>query len=279
MKKQEKAFYAQTPVSVADCPIQVRRIEALRENMFHTEMHWHQELELIYIFSGEVRLVCGLKEAEGKAGDLWVIYPEEAHYLDIRSDYASYGSALIPMDFLRQGWFDIPEGKQFALCVQDDAQVKGLAESLISEADDINPGRSATICGLATQLIACLIRRHLWEESERSAGGRKVQMVMEAISYMEEHYMEEITVDSICAHIGFSKFYFCRTFREITGKTAVEHLNIIRCQKAYQRIAYEKRSIREAAELSGFHNQQYFCKVYKKYSGQLPSRIRKERAS
>ena len=81
----------------------------------------------------------------------------------------------------------------------------------------INPGRSATICGLATQLIACLIRRHLWEESERSAGGRKVQMVMEAISYMEEHYMEEITVDSICAHIGFSKFYFCRTFREITG--------------------------------------------------------------
>ena len=138
MKKQEKAFYAQTPVSVADCPIQVRRIEALRENMFHTEMHWHQELELIYIFSGEVRLVCGLKEAEGKAGDLWVIYPEEAHYLDIRSDYASYGSALIPMDFLRQGWFDIPEGKQFALCVQDDAQVKGLAESLISEAARID---------------------------------------------------------------------------------------------------------------------------------------------
>ncbi|ELP5185316.1 helix-turn-helix transcriptional regulator, partial [Clostridium perfringens] len=68
-----------------------------------------------------------------------------------------------------------------------------------------------------------------------------------------------------------SKYYTCRTFKEVTGKTILDYINHIRCINARNLILYNGYTISESAYKSGFNNLSYFSKTYKKYMGLLPS--------
>ena len=71
--------------------------------------------------------------------------------------------------------------------------------------------------------------------------------------------------------VGFSKYYLCRTFRQITGSTVVDYLNSLRCAHALQLLSSGEYTVGECAEKCGFRNLSYFAKVYRRYRGCSPS--------
>ena len=76
--------------------------------------------------------------------------------------------------------------------------------------------------------------------------------------------------------MGFSKHYICHSFKEITGYTIIEYLNILRCNNAKNLLLTGQYSISQCAEKSGFHNLSYFTRTYQKYMQELPSDTRKK---
>ncbi len=93
---------------------------------------------------------------------------------------------------------------------------------------------------------------------------------------MKKHYAEPITITNLAATLGFTKYYFCHVFNEITGSTVINHLNYIRCKNARKLILSGRCNITEAAGQCGFTNMSYFARIYKNVIGQLPSETKAE---
>ena len=92
---------------------------------------------------------------------------------------------------------------------------------------------------------------------------------------MNKNFREKLTVEQIAEQAGMSKYYFLREFKTVTGITVITFLNILRCNNA-QKLIERGETIWLAARKSGFENDSYFTKVFKKTKGILPSEVKNE---
>lgn len=95
-----------------------------------------------------------------------------------------------------------------------------------------------------------------------------------AIGYIQSHLQEKLSLEKICGEAGLSKFYFIRQFKKTTGMTPLP-LSIplgVRMPRSF--CFTRKASVHEIALQCGFENDSYFSKVFKEYSGVLPTEFR-----
>ena len=96
----------------------------------------------------------------------------------------------------------------------------------------------------------------------------------ELLQYIERSYSEQLTLDDMANHVGFSKFHFERLFKEYTGTTFYDYLTNKRMQHAKQLLA-TNMGITDVAFSCGFNNQTSFCRSFKKVCGCPPTEYRK----
>jgi len=118
-------------------------------------------------------------------------------------------------------------------------------------------------------MLAILYREHDNNDSHISDGNNT--MIAKALEYINIHYVEPITVEEISKHAGFSKYYFCRSFKKATGMTLISYINSLRCTNDKRLIHSGQHNIGESAVMSGFNNLSYFSRIYKKHIGHTPS--------
>lgn len=87
--------------------------------------------------------------------------------------------------------------------------------------------------------------------------------------WVEEHYLQRITVQEAADAFGYSKYYFCKWVRTNAGTTFSELLNAIRINHAATHLL-NGCSIEETAARCGFSDPSYFIKVFKKITGITP---------
>lgn len=68
--------------------------------------------------------------------------------------------------------------------------------------------------------------------------------------------------------------YFCRLFRNLTGKTFNEYLNSVRLLKAQQLLVSTNSSITDIAYSVGFKDTSYFIRKFKSQTGNTPEKFR-----
>lgn len=100
--------------------------------------------------------------------------------------------------------------------------------------------------------------------------------INDALSYIEENYHENITLESISNTLYLNKCYFCTLFKEQTGKSFSNYLNEIRIDKSKELLKNKKLSILEIAHAVGYNNQTYFNSLFKKYTNITPLQYRRE---
>ncbi len=99
--------------------------------------------------------------------------------------------------------------------------------------------------------------------------------IEKSIHYIEEHYQEEIKTQRLAQESGYSLYHFIRVFKEYTGMTPVEYINMCRVTKAKALLVESSCSIDEIVKRCGFNNNSYFFRIFKKYVGATPSLYRK----
>jgi two-component system response regulator YesN len=86
----------------------------------------------------------------------------------------------------------------------------------------------------------------------------------------------EISLDLIAEHFQMSPFYVSRLFKEKFGTNYVDFLTDCRLEKAKELMTDEKKSLKEIAYEVGYHDPNYFSRVFKKNSGVAPTEYRKD---
>ena len=97
-----------------------------------------------------------------------------------------------------------------------------------------------------------------------------------AISYIQNHYGENISVDMLANVCHMSKYYFVRIFHTENGVSPIEFLQQYRITIARHLLLETQKSIALIAEETGFENQSYFSKIFRKYCGVSPRQYRSE---
>jgi AraC-like DNA-binding protein len=91
------------------------------------------------------------------------------------------------------------------------------------------------------------------------------------LSYMEEHFADDITLGELCAICGMGHSSFCEHFRARFGMTAFEMLMEIRLANADMMLKlYPEERVYVIAQDCGFSDVGYFCQAYKKKYGTSP---------
>lgn len=98
--------------------------------------------------------------------------------------------------------------------------------------------------------------------------------IRRALSYMAEHYSEQMTLEDVAKNVGLSTNYFSALFHQVVGVSFREHLCRIRVEESKQLLLSTDYSLTDIAIAVGFADQSYFCKVFKRIVGMTPGKFR-----
>ncbi len=97
----------------------------------------------------------------------------------------------------------------------------------------------------------------------------------EILSYIQDHYTQEITLDEIADHVNICKSECCRFFKKYMKMTIFEYILFLRIQNSLP-LLRAGESVTKIAGLTGFSTSAYYGQIFKRYMGCSPSRYRKE---
>ena len=95
-----------------------------------------------------------------------------------------------------------------------------------------------------------------------------------ALDYVSENYMDDVTLDSLAAYAGFSRYTLSRMFRQHTGQTFTQYLNKRRVTMAEELLASTKVPVTQVALQCGFNSIATFNRVFRDVRGCTPTQYR-----
>ena len=99
-------------------------------------------------------------------------------------------------------------------------------------------------------------------------------VVNTALKYIAENYKNQLDIETICNNVGFSKYYFCKIFKQQMGVTVHQYVNEFRINKAKELLAYSKLSVNSIANQVGFKTPLTFIRAFEKAVQMTPSEYR-----
>lgn len=112
-------------------------------------------------------------------------------------------------------------------------------------------------------------------EHGKLAANHENSKIIPGIRYIEQHYIEDISVTELAGMCYLSPSHFRRLFKACTGTTPVSYKNRLRMDRARQILRNGNCNINEVALQLGFDNVFYFSNLFKKIAGVSPSRLPK----
>lgn len=136
-----------------------------------------------------------------------------------------------------------------------------------------SPSSDARMQANLLLFLASLMDQNGASPSHPSGGYEYVQ---KALRFIEYNYSREITIQEVALSAGISRSHLYRLFMEHVSMPPNEYLLRYRISRAVSLLETNKFSVGEVAYSTGFSDQLYFSRVFKKYLGVPPSRYHTE---
>lgn len=236
-------------------------------------LHLHKQLELVYVTEGSVSLKVDEHNKTLSQGELAIIFPNSIHSYE--SGQPSELLLVILEPELVGDYAQILNKNQavnpFLLKSQIHPDIIYLLPYLIRYRQQ--PISRKLLKGY----LAILVGRVLEQvELISSSSKTDADLVHRALYYINRHFTEPLTLQSISSTLGFSKYYLSRCFCEKTGCNFNQYLNSLRIDYAKRLLESSNLSVTEIAYESGFESQCTFYRAFRETSGATPNQYRKQ---
>ncbi|MBR2889262.1 MAG: helix-turn-helix transcriptional regulator [Oscillospiraceae bacterium] len=102
------------------------------------------------------------------------------------------------------------------------------------------------------------------------------QKIYSITGYIHTHYTEDLSLESLAQQFYISSCYLSRQFKEVTGFTLTDYIQMTRVRNVQALLINSRTPITEAASACGFASFSQFNRVFQKHIGMSPSQYRKE---
>lgn len=97
-----------------------------------------------------------------------------------------------------------------------------------------------------------------------------------ALDYIENNFMNPIRIEELCGCVNLNESNTIKLFKNNLGRTPVDYINQVRINKAKELLLHTNSSIKEIASRTGFTDEFYFSRVFKKLEGKSPRTFRRQ---
>ncbi|MDO4364036.1 MAG: AraC family transcriptional regulator, partial [Clostridia bacterium] len=103
---------------------------------------------------------------------------------------------------------------------------------------------------------------------------RKNKQIKRVLTKIRNDYSKPLTLDDLAREAHLNSQYFCRAFKELTGKSPIDYLNYYRIECAAEQLRLPDLSVTEVALSCGFNDLSYFNRMFKRRKNMTPTQYR-----
>lgn len=125
--------------------------------------------------------------------------------------------------------------------------------------------------------LMCLVINHLINEEH--GGGRKkmvaskIKRLHEVREFLNQHYMDHITLDILAKQAGLGKTTLTSGFLQLFGLSIFDYIQQARMSRAHTLLQHREHSIAEVADAVGYNHSSNFSTAFRNYFGCSPQDI------
>ena len=158
-------------------------------------------------------------------------------------------------------------------CGADVSQYAAILTDIYTLASSSDYIRDMRINGKLNDLLTLLMESS-WHREAHTNAPKKME-ISRVKSFLDEHYEEKLSLESVASHFFIDKHYLARLFKEQYGVTLVTYLQQVRITHAKRMLRFTDKSIEEIGLECGIGELNYFSRVFKKLEGVSPSEFRR----
>lgn len=257
-------------------------------------LHWHEEMELVYVKKGCGTVSVDFMPCKVRAGDIIFICPGQFHDIrQLRQESMEYENIIFPLHLLNASHADSVwetylapiARRQAALPLQlcPDAPEYPPIANCLDQIDDLRrtfpPAYELLIKGKLFELFFQLYDQKLVQASpEGNTKQKTLDKTRRILKYVEQHYAEPLSIEKMAQASGLSQSHFMKFFKQTFGTTFTAYLNDYRLAMASRLLLASEDTILTVAAECGFENLSYFNRVFKRKFGMTPREFRGEGA-
>ena len=246
--------------------------------------HAHNHYELYFLIHGERNYFIGNRIVHVQAGDI-VFVPE--HIIHKTTSVSADGHERLLINFtekyfepaLKQDILRLFKNYYLSIPKSNLKKVENIFFKISGEYKIADKYSSFILKSYLTELFALLIRLDTSSMDVNECENKTEEHIKKVLDMINNDISAEINVDIAAHKAGFSKSYFEKSFRQLTGFTFIDYLNTMRLLHAQKLLSKTKKSITDVALECGFNSSNYFTTVFKKFTGTTPLKFRKKENS
>lgn len=251
--------------------------------------HWHLDVELVYVLHGEIQIGINSEIRILSKGDLAICGSGDIHFYNSDGTESEVMIVIFRSDLIESParW---PKSTRFITPFIDKNQpfYEDLPKDTLRRIDEIFnlllieyeqresfhdmvlKGLLYELCGMALRYIPSCST----ETKRDSKVFSEINAIQLALSYLEDNFANEISLDDLAAHAHLSPFHFSRLFRKTCGTSFKTYLNTARINKAETLLSTTAMPIIDIALECGFNSVRTFNRVFKSIKSKTPSNVR-----
>ena len=232
--------------------------------------------QLFWCISGAGELMIENTKCTLRKGQAALLFPDSGHsYRAIEGDwkvhFIGFGgkicqSVLDSVKLKSQGIYQVPDPGFF------EEHIHALQKIITGDKDNRSKQLLCTkeLFSLLVDLGNSSTRIMMSEFIDNTGYAQEISM------YLENNYMDDISLDDLAKTFGRTREYLCTAFKEAAGETIMQHLTKIRIVRArLLLVEHPDLTGREVGERCGFRDASYFGKIFRKYTGMTPNEYRR----
>lgn len=246
---------------------------------------FHEEIEIKYVTSGSVTTMIDTEMVSAEKGDIIFFNPYEVHSnVVLEGQEGTYHLLVIGLDFFASpGLSDVDlrsifmqKKIKFNNLIKN-KRAAAVVKAIVLEMTECKKHYKAAVKALLQELFILLQREEVSKERGITSDDERVYMyssIEPAVQAIRDNYSKKISGDELAQLCGMSRYHFCRTFKKIMGMTAVQYQTQCRLKIADILLKNGDKTVSEVAHETGFEDEAYFSRCYKKNRGMSPKSAR-----
>ena len=240
-------------------------------NNFRTEtfrelsggLHFHAPIEMLWVKSGSVRVLIKDKWDIVNQGDLAIVQSYEAHQF-LSAEAGEYVVFFFPLRLCPEFCEIIQRKRIYAHIIHEIGNL-----SIIDSLSKLEKGGLNVIeeMGHVNVVLGFWLRQT--EPLEKEIANPS-NLSLNLIRYINDHYLEDISIGSISEALGYNRHHLSKCFRESFNTGIGDYVNTLRLKNAVMLMRKKDKCITDCALESGFGSLRTFYRVFEEEFGCSP---------
>ena len=264
-------------------------INVITANIIEYPIHFHDDMEVVYVLEGSVILRNGYYTYTLKQGDIFILNDREMHSFENTGEDNMVMMLQMDLTYFSR-YYDSLKNNFFVTDIEDDSDeslevLRNLLAKIMMEVIQKGYGYEHKVIESTHNLIACLLsdfqyfvmengkfKNELKNKGNKILAGRLNRIT----DYMYDNYTRKLTLSEIAEREHLSIYYLSHIIKEATGLSFQDLLSYIRVEESERLLLGTNKKIGAIAEETGFSAVRYYIKHFEQWFGMHPLEYRKK---